>query len=296
VRVVCEPGEQGALMKLDALDHPKTLDFAARLGVSRPTAIGHLELLWAFVGKIAPQGNIGKFADGAIARSSEWQGDPAVFIDALLDAGFLDEDPEHRLLVHDWHDHCPRWVSAKLKKLGITFSVPTAVTSTVATAVATTVPSPCARASPGEGKAGEGKRVRTHAPVPTAERTEPEGNGETPDPHALVEAIKAVYPAGTYGQQNWILAERELSKLLDGGASPEELLAHARAFAAQMLAKGSIGTQFIRSPEKFFGDGFWRGPFPIPVAGKPAGASLTWRPDPDEERRFAELKLAPGAA
>lgn len=123
-----------------------------------------------------------------------------------------------------------------------------------------------------------------------------EGNGETPDPHALVEAIRAVYPAGTYGQQNWILAERELSKLLDGGESADELLAHARAFAAQMLAKGSTGTQFIRSPEKFFGDGFWRGPFPIPVSGKPASASLTWRPDPDEERRFAELKLAPGAA
>ena len=58
-------------VKLDALDHPKTLDLAARLNVELPTVIGHLELLWAFTGKKASQGGIGKWPDGAIARARD---------------------------------------------------------------------------------------------------------------------------------------------------------------------------------------------------------------------------------
>lgn len=108
-------------MKLDALDHPKTLDFAARLDVSRPTAIGHLELLWAFTGKQSAQGNIGKWPDGAIARACDWMGPPEAFINALVDSGFLDRDPGFRLTVHDWSHHAPSWVRAKLKKVGLEF-------------------------------------------------------------------------------------------------------------------------------------------------------------------------------
>ena len=103
-------------MKLDALDHPKTLDFAARLNIELPTAIGHLELFWAFVGKQAPQGNIGKWPDGAIARACYWNADPTVFVTALASAGFLDGDTKHRYLVHDWKDHAPRWVLSKLSR------------------------------------------------------------------------------------------------------------------------------------------------------------------------------------
>lgn len=105
-------------MKLDALDHPKTLDLAARLNVELPTAIGYLELLWAFTAKKAPQGNIGKWPDGAIARSCYWNADATVFVTALADAGFLDRDEAHRYLIHDWKDHAPRWVASKLSRAG----------------------------------------------------------------------------------------------------------------------------------------------------------------------------------
>lgn len=108
-------------MKLDALDHPKTLDLAARLSVELPTAIGYLELLWAFTGKKAPQGNIGKWPDGAIARACYWMGRPEVFLQALHDSGFIDADPVHRFTIHDWQEHAPRWVKSKLKSLGLTF-------------------------------------------------------------------------------------------------------------------------------------------------------------------------------
>lgn len=108
-------------MKLDALDHPKTLDFAARLNVELPTAIGHLELLWAFTGKNAAQGNIGKWPDGAIARACYWMGRPEIFILALQESGFIDADSTHRFTIHDWTEHAPRWVRAKLTKLNLSF-------------------------------------------------------------------------------------------------------------------------------------------------------------------------------
>lgn len=108
-------------MKLDALDHPKTLDLASRLQISLPTAIGHLELLWAFAGKKATPGNVGKWPDGAIAGACHWTGDAKQFVNALADAGFLDRDRKYRLTVHDWQDHAPGWVRAKLKKTGVSF-------------------------------------------------------------------------------------------------------------------------------------------------------------------------------
>lgn len=112
----------GVRMLMEGLDHPKTLDFAARLDVSIPQVIGHLELLWAFVAKKTPHGNIGKWPDGTIARAAQWTGDPGVFVAALHEAGFIDDCATHRFVIHDWADHAPRWVRSKLSRAGETFA------------------------------------------------------------------------------------------------------------------------------------------------------------------------------
>lgn len=108
-------------MKREALRHPKLFDLTARLGCSRPEALGFLQLLWDFTAEYAIQGNIGKHPDGAIAKACDWAGDSRAFLEALAAAGWLDEDPEHRLLVHDWADHCERWVKLKAARLGLEF-------------------------------------------------------------------------------------------------------------------------------------------------------------------------------
>lgn len=160
-------------MKLEALDHPKTLDFAARLNVELPTAIGYLELLWAFTGKKSPQGDIGKWPDGAIARACFWSGNPTTFMAALIDAGFLDASAKHRYTIHDWSEHAPRWVKAKLKNLQLDFI--TTVPTTVATVVGTVVPTldPVCKGSEGKGSTSEGKSksadADASAPSPEAE-------------------------------------------------------------------------------------------------------------------------------
>jgi hypothetical protein len=187
-------------MKLDALDHPKTLDFAARLNVELPTAIGYLELLWAFTGKKAPQGNIGKWPDGAIARACYWMGDPAEFVAALLASGFVDADEAHRYVIHDWHEHAPRWVKAKLKSLGQSFVGTTG--DTVVETVVETIgrPSKGSQAKRSEAKGREGEEDSAeHGSPPPADPVViaiPLNTGdEFPVTEAKVQELADLYPA-----------------------------------------------------------------------------------------------------
>ena len=106
-------------MKRETMRHPKTWDLASRLDCSRPEALGYLTLLWDFAAEHAPQGNLGKWPDGAIARACDWPGDPGAFVAALVDSGWLDRDPDHRLLVHHWWQHKEHWISAKLARAGL---------------------------------------------------------------------------------------------------------------------------------------------------------------------------------
>lgn len=108
-------------MKRETLRHPKTYDLAARLDVDRPTALGYLTLAWDFVAEVSPSGDIGRWPNVAIARACDYLGDPDKFVNALVDAGWLDHDGEHRLVVHDWPDHCERWVRSKMTSLALSF-------------------------------------------------------------------------------------------------------------------------------------------------------------------------------
>jgi hypothetical protein len=105
-------------MKIDGLTHPKTKELSYTLKIPLPHAIGLLELLWAFVAQQTPQGNVGKWSNAVIAGEAGWDKNPDDFVNALVSIGFLDENPDNRLLVHDWSDHAPNWVHAKLKKAG----------------------------------------------------------------------------------------------------------------------------------------------------------------------------------
>lgn len=229
-------------MKLEALDHPKTLDFASRLEISMPAAIGSLELLWAFVGKKSPQGNVGKWPDGAIARACYWEGKPELFVRALVDAGFLDVDQQHRLVVHDWQEHAPRWVKAKLAHMKVGFisaSTPT-VGPTVVGDVQETV-SPTSKGREGKGSEGKGRQA---------------------DARARFLDFRRAYPEGTYTDASWQYGEREYYRLADD-VPHETLLLAADQYRAQQEAMGTEA-RYIKSPQKFLAEGHWRGPFPMP--------------------------------
>lgn len=80
--------------------------------------------------------------------------------------------------------------------------------------------------------------------------------------------LKASYPAGTYRQSEWLLAEREVEKRLTEGHGWPDLHAGVERYAKQCEAKYGIGTQFVLSPAKFFRSGPappFLEPFPIPA-------------------------------
>lgn len=109
-------------MKRGTPDHPKVLELSELLGVRRPTAIGHLELLFHFTAQYAPEGNIGKYSNRRIAAALDWGGktDASVdkCIDAFIDSGWIDRCKVNRLVTHDWAVHMDRVTRHRLKNSG----------------------------------------------------------------------------------------------------------------------------------------------------------------------------------
>ena len=92
-------------MKKNTPNHPKVRRLGRRVG-GQLIAIGVLEALWHFVAQFAPTGDVGRYQDEDIADGVFWDDDPTTLIDALLDSGWLERNETHRLIVHDWPDHC----------------------------------------------------------------------------------------------------------------------------------------------------------------------------------------------
>ena len=95
-----------------------------RLRVSIATLVGHLELLWISTAKNAPEGDIGRFSNEDIAIACCWDGDPDEFVFALIECGWIDDDNDYRLLIHDWSEHAPTYVHGFLKRHGRSFKIP----------------------------------------------------------------------------------------------------------------------------------------------------------------------------
>ncbi len=95
----------------------------------------------------------------------------------------------------------------------------------------------------------------------------------------LLPTIKLVYPKGLYRLCNWLLAERQLARLIERGETEESLVIAAELYAKQQRALCKEGTQFILSPENFYGSkglDHWRGPFPLPIESPKAEAEKLW--------------------
>ena len=76
------------------------------LRISRPTAIGHLHLLWWWaLDNVGPDGNLGDISDEEVAMAAQWDGDPHEFADALTRSGFVDVVEDGSRWLHDWWDY-----------------------------------------------------------------------------------------------------------------------------------------------------------------------------------------------
>ena len=106
-----------------AFTSPKIRRLAVILDLPWPHALGLAGLLWRFCAKHAPTGEIGRHDDEEIAAALEWPGPAEDLVAALVRCRLLDRTSGSvRLIVHDWPDHAPRYVSATLKRRGAKFS------------------------------------------------------------------------------------------------------------------------------------------------------------------------------
>lgn len=104
-------------MKSGGCSHPKTKRLARSLGVSIPTAIGHLELLFHFTNQYAPRGDLGRYGCNEIAEGCGWEANEegtVEFVDALVATKWLDKHEVHGVVVHDWPEHAPDYTKRKM--------------------------------------------------------------------------------------------------------------------------------------------------------------------------------------
>lgn len=87
--------------------HPKVTKLADKLGLSckdtspNVVAAGMLVSLWLWAAQNATEGDLSECSDRAIAEAAEYKKKPSVFVDALMDAKFLDNDRK----LHDWSEY-----------------------------------------------------------------------------------------------------------------------------------------------------------------------------------------------
>lgn len=112
----------GFRMKRGTIEHPKTAELAAALGVPLLMAVGVLESLWHWTTKYAPRGDVGRYSNAAIAMGIHWHDGPDRVIDALVETRWMDKSDTCRLIVHDWADHADKYTQEALADSGRDFA------------------------------------------------------------------------------------------------------------------------------------------------------------------------------
>lgn len=80
-----------ALVVSDFWNHPKLLRLVRALGTHPRVMVGgSLVCLWGHCHRYAPDGDLSDHSDDEIAAAADWPADPAAYVKALQDCGWLD--------------------------------------------------------------------------------------------------------------------------------------------------------------------------------------------------------------
>ena len=109
-------------MKSGTTEKLKFKKLQRRLKLKLWQCAGLLESLWMFTTNNAPAGDIGRHSNEDIAAALEWEDDADALIEALVETRWLDSDDVHRLLVHDWEEHCPNYLRGGFTRAGKKFA------------------------------------------------------------------------------------------------------------------------------------------------------------------------------
>lgn len=92
--------------------HPKTKRLSRLLNVSLPAAVGHLHFLWWWAMDYAQDGDLSRYDEYDIADACGWDGEAKQIVNALIEAGFIDEE-EDGLVIHDWFEYAGRLIEKR---------------------------------------------------------------------------------------------------------------------------------------------------------------------------------------
>lgn len=173
-------------MKRKTPDHPKFRTLQKALRLPDYSIVGLLELLWHFTADFAPQGDIGRYPDARIAEGCRWGGAPGRLVGALVDAGWVDTCPCHRLTIHDWGAHLDGSVAKYLQRKGLTPIMSGQCLQRSAIKSDPPVPMPVPMPSPCQGESAK-------AAAPAAEKPPPRTPTPKPQPAPKGYALDAQY-------------------------------------------------------------------------------------------------------
>lgn len=89
--------------------HKKTYALAQKLKVRRAEALGLVATLWLWALEHAQDGALGHLTDREVSAAAGWHRNPAQFVLALNEVGFLDNDGS----IHDWYDFAGRLIERR---------------------------------------------------------------------------------------------------------------------------------------------------------------------------------------
>lgn len=102
-------------MKIGTPSHPKMTRFMHRLKLRRWGAVGLIESLLHFTQQFAPNGDLTKYSPEELAEALGWAREPELLFEALVHCKWLDLK-DGKTLVHDWSQHCDRYVHNKMAR------------------------------------------------------------------------------------------------------------------------------------------------------------------------------------
>jgi DnaD/phage-associated family protein len=94
--------------------HPKTLKLARKLNINIAQAIGHLHLFWWWAMEYAQDGDLSHCDPEDIAIAADWPGDAGLFVDSLVDSGFVDRGDDGNLSIHDWYEYAGKLIERRI--------------------------------------------------------------------------------------------------------------------------------------------------------------------------------------
>ena len=185
-------------MKSPALHSLKFSKLKRRLKLSHWQCVGVLESLWLFTQANAPRGDIGKHSDEDIAAAIEWDGDPAEFVGHLKECGWLDTCDQYRLVVHDWHDHAPRYLKGALYKNGQDF-------------VKASAKQGAKQAAKQGAKQPAESSILPNLTKPNQTKPNQEDSGEPAKPASPPAVPVMTFPTSGVGPKEWTLTESDVT-------------------------------------------------------------------------------------